>query len=127
MSPIDELTALLGDAEDVIAAMHLGVAAEVPIEGAGRLRFCKRGAEWGLYFENQVGDIQDLSVASKKVRIEAAFLLSKLVEALHVAKDRENEALLRAISTVKGFIEARAWVALETEPERRGGEAKVKP
>jgi len=111
MSPIDELTELLGDAEDVIAAMHLGVAAEVPIDGAGKLRFCKRGAERGLFFENAAGDVQDLSATSKKIRIEAAFLLSKLVEALHAAKDRENETLMRAISTVRGFNEGRGWAA----------------
>lgn len=101
--PIDILNDLLAEAEEVLSGLRLGVSARVAL-GEHSLVCAKRGPAWGLIVEFASGDEKPILTASKAHRIEAAFKLGELYEALRRAAEAADERTMGAIDAAEAFV-----------------------
>lgn len=106
--PIDRLTELLGDAEDVIELLGFTVPAKIPfiVGDVLELGWKKRGGASGLVVYRNDGAEIDALKTSKKIRIAIPAYLPALLDALAIAEDRVNVELARSIEVVDEFIHA---------------------
>ena len=99
----DELNEVLRDAEDRLAALNLGVAAEIALSDCVHLRFGKHGAGWALLCIR--GDQTDPIVsASRRVRVEAAQALPRLRAALLETATTQEAAVRFAVLEARKFL-----------------------
>lgn len=111
VAALDELGALLHDAEDRLVALSYGVRAEVPLEDMGSLGFGKVGGQWRLFFQplREGAEPVPLNEATMRARVLAAHALPALERALDVAAVERHATILAAIEAAK------AWLATRVE------------
>lgn len=101
----DVLTEALSDAEDLLAALRLGVPAQVPLPDGRGLCFGKVGKQWRLYVASSVEgeDPQILASASRHTRVWAAESLPALLQALRDAQVAHHAEVVCAAEKVRAF------------------------
>jgi hypothetical protein len=102
----DLLNEALGDAEDAIDALRLGVTVSVPIGVADHaLVWKKSGADWGLFVHNDVhNQASPVLATSRKLRVAAAMKLPELHAAMLKAVEEQEEGTKFAVQVVRSFI-----------------------
>lgn len=100
---MDVLNTELKAAEASFEALRLGVSAEVPLEDSRHLGFGKFGREWQLYIRLVDDQRQEVTLASRKTRIEVANKLDQLKTALYEASTEQLELARQAVLTVQAF------------------------
>lgn len=100
---MDLLNVELKVAEAAFEALRLGVSAEIPLEDSRHLGFGKFNGDWQLYIRLTDDQRQEVTLASRKTRIEVAGKLEQLKAALY---DSNNEQLVlarKAVLEVQAF------------------------
>jgi hypothetical protein len=100
---MDLLNTELKAAEASFEALRLGVSAEIPLEDSRYLGFGKSGRNWQLYVRHVDDHKQEVTLASRKTRIEAAHKLGQLKEALYNANTEQLELARKAVLAVREF------------------------
>lgn len=101
----DALSSHLSDAEDLLAALHLGVSAQVPCGADRVLRFCKEGKAWRLVIADPMSGETWLAVnASRAMRVHAAAVLHLLLQALYDAQAEQLERVQKAAQQAEQFV-----------------------
>lgn len=100
---MDQLNAELKVAEASFEALRLGVSAEIPLEDSRHLGFGKFGRSWRLYVRHMDDQTQEVTLASRRTRIEAAGKLGQLKMALFDSSAEQLELARKAVLAVQDF------------------------
>lgn len=101
----DEMNAEIREVERAIAALNLGVTAEIPLPGfAGwLLGYWNVDDVWGLYVARTTEDAIVLTTASRNVRLAAVPQIPKLVAALRAVRGQTDSEVRNAITFLRSF------------------------
>lgn len=104
----EELNEALRDAEDALASLSVGSAAEVALPSGSVLSFRKRGSQWGLWVRHgddpQGQEVVSVLRASRGVRVEAARALPALHGAILLAADSHAREVASAAEAARAFV-----------------------
>jgi hypothetical protein len=113
----DRLNEALRDAEDAIVAHCPGVRAEIAMPNGMALRFCKEGANWGLFIISNDGSVCPLLKAGRRHRVAAVGLLNDMMGALGEARSAETVMVREAADKAARFAEVLRLASTSRPPE----------
>lgn len=104
----DRLNAAIQEAERLLIASEIGVAAAIPLNAESLLRFGKRSGAWQLTIVFATGEEMRLLSASRELRTAAALRLEDLYNALVERAHVERAAIEFAVAAAELFNRSRS-------------------